>query len=243
MSDDLWTDPATAALWLVRHAESEGNLADDRARDAGAEQLELDIRDPDVPLSGAGEEQARALGRSWRRLAAAERPTRVLSSPYERALQTARLAVEEAGWDLEVQRDERLRERDLGLLDGFTGQGIEARFPEEARRRAHLGKVYYRPPGGGSWAGAASRVRAVLEGQSPGAGERLLVVSHQAVLMLFRYVLDRLDEQQVLALDRTERLANTAVIRYAGEPGDLKLCVAGDTSHLDETSAPVTAEP
>jgi broad specificity phosphatase PhoE len=243
MSDDLWTDLSAAALWLVRHAESEGNLADDQARDAGAEQLELDIRDPDVPLSAAGEEQARALGRSWRRLAAAERPTRVLSSPYERALQTARLAVEEARWDIEVQRDERLRERDLGLLDGFTGRGIEARFPEEAQRRAHLGKFYYRPPGGESWADVASRVRAVLEGQAPGVGERLLVVSHQAVLMLFRYVLDRLDEQQVLTLDRTERLANTAVTRYAGEPGGLKLCVAGDTSHLDATSAPVTAEP
>jgi 2,3-bisphosphoglycerate-dependent phosphoglycerate mutase len=236
-------DLETARLWLIRHAESEGNVADDRARDVGAERLELDVRDPDVPLSSTGEEQARALGRSWRRLDAAEPATRVLCSPYERALQTARLAVDEAGWDLGVERDERLRERDLGLLDGFTRHGIEARFPEEAERRARLGKFYYRPPGGESWADLAGRVRAVLEAHAPGAGERLLVVSHQAVLMVFRYVLDRLDEQQVLELDRTERLANTAVTRYAGPPGELRLRVAGDTEHLDATQAAVTAEP
>jgi 2,3-bisphosphoglycerate-dependent phosphoglycerate mutase len=233
----------TAELWLVRHAESEGNVADDRARDARAERLELDIRDPDVPLSSAGEEQARALGRSWKALDDTERPTRVLSSPYERALQTARLAVAEAGWDVHVERDERLRERDLGLLDGFTRYGIEAKFPEEAQRRAHLGKFYYRPPGGESWADVAGRVRAVLEGQSPGDGERLLVVSHQAVLMLFRYVLDDLDEQQVLELDRTQRIANTSVTTYAGRSGDLRLRDVGSTGHLDDADAPVTAEP
>ena len=232
-----------AELWLVRHAQSEGNVADDQARDAGAERLTLDIRDPDVPLSDAGHEQARALGRHWGRLEVSRRPTRVLSSPYERALQTARLAIDAAGWDLEVERDERLRERDLGLLDGWTGHGIEARFPEESQRRAHLGKFYYRPPGGESWADVGGRVRAVLEAYAPAAGERLLVVSHQAVLMLFRYVLERLDEKQVLELDRTERLANTAVTTYAGRPGDLRLRSAGDTAHLDATAAPVTAEP
>jgi broad specificity phosphatase PhoE len=233
----------TSELWLVRHAESEGNLADDRARDARAERLELDIRDPDVPLSSTGAEQARALGRSWRRVDADRRPTRILCSPYERALQTARLAVDEAGWDVEVERDERLRERDLGMLDGFTRYGIEARFPEEAQRRAHLGKFYYRPPGGESWADVAGRVRAVLEALVSGRDERLLVVSHQAVLMLFRYVLDKLDEQQVLELDRTQPIANTSITTYAGPPGHLQLRDVGNTDHLDATDAPVTAAP
>jgi broad specificity phosphatase PhoE len=231
----------TAELWLVRHAQSEGNVADDRARSARAERLELDIRDPDVPLSGAGKEQARALGASWRGLSPEQgRPTRVLSSPYERAYRTAVLAVEAAGWDLPLARDERLRERDLGLLDGFTRYGIEAQFPEEAQRRARLGKFYYRPPGGESWADVAGRVRAVLEGHSPRAGERLLVVSHQAVLMLFRYVLEDLDEQQVLEIDRAQGVANTSLTVYAGPPGELSLRTVGDASHLDASVAPVT---
>jgi broad specificity phosphatase PhoE len=117
-------EATTAELWLVRHAQSEGNVADDAARGARAERLELDIRDPDVPLSAAGKEQARALGRCWRSLEPGRRPTRLLSSPYERARQTALLTVDSAGWDLQVEPDERLRERDLGMLDGYTRYGI-----------------------------------------------------------------------------------------------------------------------
>jgi broad specificity phosphatase PhoE len=230
----------TAELWLVRHSQSEGNVADEAARGARAQRLELDIRDPDVPLSAVGKEQALALGRSWRSLAPDSRPTRLLSSPYERARQTALLAVDAAGWDVEVEVDERLRERDLGMLDGYTRYGIEARFPEEAERRARLGKFYYRPPGGESWADVAGRVRAVLEAQGPMAGERLLVVTHQAVLMLFRYVLELLDEHQVLEIDRTEGVANTSVTIYGGAPGSMRLQTVGDVRHLETSPAPMT---
>jgi broad specificity phosphatase PhoE len=233
-----------STLWLVRHAESEGNLADDKARQAHAERLELTDRDADVPLSATGRDQAAALGRAWRTMSEDERPTRVLCSPYERALQTATCTLEAAGWQhLEVQRDERLRERDLGLLDGFTRYGIEAKFPEEAERRAWLGKFYYRPPGGESWADVAGRVRAVLEGRGPAGGHRLLIVSHQAVIMVMRYVLENLTEQQVLEIDRTEVIANTAVTTYAGADGALHLKGFNDASHLETSDAPVTEEP
>jgi len=233
-----------STLWLVRHAESEGNLADDKARQAHAERLELTHRDADVPLSMTGREQAAALGRAWRRMCEDERPTRVLCSPYARAVQTASCVLAAAGWQhLAVRRDERLRERDLGLLDGFTRYGIEAKFPEEAKRRAWLGKFYYRPPGGESWADVAGRVRAVLEGRGPNDGERLLVVSHQAVILVMRYVLEDLTEQQVLEIDRTEVIANTAVTTYADADGSLRLQRFNDASHLETSDAPVTEEP
>ena len=48
--------------------------------------------------------------------------------------------------------DERLREKEFGCLDRLTRAGITASFPEEARRRADVGKFYYRPPGGGVFA-------------------------------------------------------------------------------------------
>ncbi len=234
----------SSTLWLVRHAESEGNLADDEARQAHAERLQLTHRDADVPLSATGREQAAALGGAWRAMSEDERPTRVLCSPYERAMQTATGALAAAGWrHLEVQRDERLRERDLGLLDGFTRHGIEAKFPEEAERRAWLGKFYYRPPGGESWADVAGRVRAVLEGTGPTNGERLLVVTHQAVIMVMRYVLENLTEQQVLEIDRTEVIANSAVTTYTGPDGDLRLHRFNDASHVETSDAPVTEEP
>jgi broad specificity phosphatase PhoE len=241
-------EPAPAGpeawLWLVRHAESVGNLADRRAQEAGAEQLELTHRDPDVPLSETGRRQARALGRAWRSVAADERPTRVLCSPYERASQTARTALAAAGWDVDVTRDERLRERDLGLLDGYTKHGIEARFPEEAQRRARLGKFYYRPPGGESWADVAGRVRAVLTDiKQSYDGERLLLVTHQAVIMLYRYVLEGLTEQQILEIDSTEIIANTAVTTYRWTRDGAQLLVFNDTRHLEHQREPVTEEP
>ena len=45
-----WTN-GPASITLVRHGESVGNLADDRARKAKAEVLDLDERDADVELS------------------------------------------------------------------------------------------------------------------------------------------------------------------------------------------------
>jgi broad specificity phosphatase PhoE len=239
------TPPAPAALWLVRHAESEGNVADDSANRDRAERLDLPARDPDVRLSATGCEQADALGRSWRALSRTERPDVVLSSPYERAFRTAERAVAAAGWqDIDILRDERLRERDLGLLDGFTKTGIERRFPEEAERRAWLGKFYYRPPGGESWADVAARVRAVLDTVCQRhAGQRVVVVSHQAVLMLFRYVLEELDEEGVMGLDATQRLANAGVVRYRFDGASPVLEEHEDTSHLRQDDVPVTEEP
>lgn len=108
-----WND-GPSSLVLVRHGESVGNRADEAARAAGAEVLDLKERDADVALSERGEEQARALGR-WIADHAAPQPTVVVSSPYRRAADTARLATADLG--LPVVYDERLRERDLGALD------------------------------------------------------------------------------------------------------------------------------
>lgn len=74
-------------LWLVRHAESLGNL---------------DGTDADTPLSPRGRQQALAL----RIALAGERFDRVLCSPMLRAQETAALALP----DHPVEIDERLRE-------------------------------------------------------------------------------------------------------------------------------------
>ena len=86
----------------------------------------------------------------------------VWSSPYLRARQTAELAVHTGGWQTPVLLDERLRDRELGILDMLTSAGVEARLPQEAERRRWLGKFYYRPPGGESWADVVLRLRSLL---------------------------------------------------------------------------------
>jgi broad specificity phosphatase PhoE len=236
------TGPQT--LWLVRHAESQGNLADRKAQDAGAGTLDLDIRDPDVELSDLGKRQAMALGRWLADQPPQDQPDTVLCSPYARAASTAEIAVRAAGLGLDLVRDERLRERDLGVFDGFTGLGIREKFPDEATRRQHLGKFYYRPPSGESWADVALRVRGVTEMlEQRYRDRRVLVVTHQAVAMLFRYVLESLSEKEVLDIDAEEQIANCAVTRYALDGGRLVLRAFNDVTHLDESDEQVTEEP
>lgn len=65
-------------LYLVRHGESAGNVARDRAEAAGLPTIDIEGRDVDVPLSALGERQSRALGRWFRARDEAERPTVVL---------------------------------------------------------------------------------------------------------------------------------------------------------------------
>lgn len=236
-------EPGPSVLWLVRHGESMGNVADAHAHRAGAGRLDLDVRDPDVPLSDTGRAQAGALGAWLAALPEDRRPTAVLSSPFERALTTAHLATAELG--LHVRTDERLRERDFGVFDRMTGAGIRERFPEESERRDLLGKFYYRPPGGESWADVAMRIRSLLatEGLRHDC-ERLVVVAHQAVIMVFRYVLEELTEQELLSVDREEQVANASLTRYEREEsGAFRLVAFNEVDHLVAEDEDVTEEP
>jgi broad specificity phosphatase PhoE len=46
-------------------------------------------------------------------------------------------------------------------------------------------------------------------------GERVLLVVHQVVVLLTRYVLEGMDEHQVLALDAEAEVLNCAVTSYS----------------------------
>ncbi|MEW1953197.1 histidine phosphatase family protein [Terrabacter sp. NPDC080008] len=226
-------------LVLVRHGESLGNVADAQARDRGQGRLQLDTRDPDTPLSERGERQAHELARHV--ATSGPHPDVVLSSPYARAAMTARIVC--SALDLEPLLDERLRERDLGIFDGLTGLGIRKHHPEEAERRARLGKFYYRPPGGESWTDVALRVRDVLRDLAQlYAGRRVWVFTHQAVIMSFRLALERLDEATLLDVDRTQPLANCSLTRYRKDGDLLQLATFADTGYLETSDVETTHE-
>ena len=229
-----------ASLVLVRHAESMGNLADTRAHESEAELLELDQRDADVPLSPTGQQQADALGR-WLSEQRDRRPSRVLSSPYRRAADTAAPLAEVSG--VEIELDERLRERDLGVLDGLTGRGIRSRYPEEAERRKKLGKFYYQPPSGESWCDVVLRVRSLLSDLRWGyEGEHLCLVTHQAVIMAFRFALERLSEEELLDIDREVQIPNVSRTTYGREGSVFELVDFADASALESMDVQVTDE-
>ena len=242
-ADEAHVGWPTQITW-VRHGESVGNIEARRAGEAGEPRLKLEFRDADTPLSDVGERQAAAVGAWWRDLPADQRPEVVVSSPYRRAADTARAAVAEAGWQLEVRTDERLRERDLGAFDGLTGAGIRELYESEAERRGRTGKLYYRPPGGESWCDVALRVRSLLTSwQQEYAGRRLAVVSHQAVIMCARMVIEHLGESELLDIDRGEPLVNCSLTTYDSRHGHLVLVRANDTSAVQRQQEPVTREP
>ena len=245
MSDPRWP----SSVWLARHGESAGNVAREAAERNHSDVIDIATRDMDVGLSARGEEQAAALGERLRATPEHERPDVVLCSPYVRARQTAGVALQVAGMaGVDVLVDERLREREFGMLDRLTSSGIQHRFPEQAAARAFLGKFYHRPPGGESWCDVALRMRSLFDTLSRDhSGRRVLVVGHQVVILMTRYVLEHLDEAQVLAIDRAEEVANCSVTIYDFDPhrgprGDLVLRTFNDVEHLRRSGAEVTRE-
>ncbi|KAF4300641.1 hypothetical protein GTA08_BOTSDO14326 [Botryosphaeria dothidea] len=153
-----------------------------------------------------------------------ERPEVLLASPYVRARETARLfrAAGGGAGDEPICLDERLREKEFGILDGLTTRGIAAIQPDQAEFRRLLGKFYHRPPGGESWC--------------------------DVVVLCLRYVIENMTEEEIIAIDRTGEVANCSVTEYRFDPtlgasGKLALVRYNDVRAVDTSSVAVTAEP
>lgn len=228
-------------LLLVRHGESEGNLAAAAANAERAEEIAVPARDPDVRLSDLGRLQAEAVGTALAGLSGHEPPEVVACSPYVRARETASLACESAGLALPVRVDERLRDRELGVLDRLTEIGVAARYPDEQARRQWQGKFYHRPAGGESWADVLLRLRSWLSDADDAlAGKRVLVVSHDVVILLLRCICEGLEEGQVLRLALDTPLRNASLSRYVRDGEGWKVVVYDDVAHLKAAGLPVT---
>jgi broad specificity phosphatase PhoE len=252
MSDAARKQRWPQVLWIVRHGESAGNVARDEADAAGLPVIDLAVRDVDVPLSPLGELQAAALGRWFAAMPDDERPGVLLTSPYLRARRTAEIIRDQGALASDASGmvvDERLREKEFGVLDRLTRVGIQERHPEQAEFRRLLGKFYHRPPGGESWCDVILRLRSALDTVSLHyAGERVLIVCHQVIVLCLRYLVECMTEEQILAIDRATEVANCAVTSYEFDPslgkhGKLDLRLFNFVAPLEREGAPVTAEP
>jgi broad specificity phosphatase PhoE len=247
--EQKWPD----VMWIVRHGQSAGNVARDAAEAAGHAVIDLPMRDVDVPLSELGQQQANALGRWFAQMPDEAKPTVVLVSPYLRARETARLVLDAAGMDIgndvTFVTDERLREKEFGVLDRLTKNGVRQKYPEQAEIRTILGKFYHRPPGGESWCDVILRLRSVIDTITRDyRRERVLVVGHQVIVNCFRYLLERMSEEEILTIDREKDVANCSVTSYEFDPtlgrhGKLALRLFNFVAPLEEAGAPVTRKP
>lgn len=142
--------PAERRIVLARHGETAWSAA---GRHTGR---------TDIPLTDAGRDQARRLGRALARRTFAH----VLASPLSRALETARLA----GFGDVLTTDDDLREWDYGIYEGRTRLEIAAEEPGWT--------VWTRPiPGGESLAELGARADRVV-GRLVGLDGDVLIVAH-----------------------------------------------------------------
>jgi probable phosphoglycerate mutase len=130
----------------------------------------------DIPLNDVGREQARHAAQTL----LAMKPTHVIASDLERALETGQILADLAGVSLST--DERLRETFAGEWQGMTRDEIVAKYP--ADYAAWGGDSEIRPGGGETRWEVSQRVVAAIDDAllNIPAGGTLVVASHGGAL-------------------------------------------------------------
>jgi broad specificity phosphatase PhoE len=164
------TESDVTWLYLVRHGATEAN-----------ERIPYILQGNaiDLPLSPAGEGQARAVAGFLRHFPI----RRVFSSSMIRARQTAEAIAGELGVAVSVAAD--LQECNVGAWEGLDWETIRKRYPDEHRRFVeNPAETPYL--GGESYADALRRARPVIARLLEShAGESLAVVAHNVVNRAF----------------------------------------------------------
>ena len=218
----------------VRHGQSSANVVFARAvRSGDAYDAVPEPCDAVVPLSPLGLSQARAAGQWLGRLSGVDRPTVVVCSPYVRAVQSWEVMAGAAGKlgvvPTDALLDERLRDREMGVLELLTPPALRARAPEEADRRDRVGDWFYRPPGGESMADVMLRVRDFLDEVSANApGEHLLVVAHDAVVLAVRQIMAGIGAP----VPGLVPIPNASVSRWDSDGALMRMTEFGEIGHL-----------
>jgi len=195
-------------IYFLRHGQSTWNRDD------------IVQGQTDVPLTERGYAHAAAQGAI---LTSLDLPvgTVALSSPLERARETARVACGMAG--LEVTLDDRLKEMGFGPWEGRYKPDLVQEFPELARRR--LFEVCMEGPGE-SFQSLHSRCKAVLEG----IDRPTVLVSHGIAITMMRGILQGLDIAGMARLDRPQGV----IIAWRGGKEEI-LC--GTNEEIEKSSA------
>lgn len=205
-------------LYLVRHGESEANVAGVlQGQTHGA-------------LTATGRDAAARLGRALASLSLAERPTAIFTSDLRRAVETAEIIAEALG--ATPQLLPAAREWNVGVLDGLPAAALL-----EAIKRSGLPAAEFAPPGGESLNQLQARAVGALanlaheaaEGSRFADRERTLLVSHGDFI---RMAIGAAASMSVDAANSL-KLQNTSLTEFALSNGSWRVERIGDASHLD----------
>ena len=222
-SSDLLRRPRLEELVLLRHGESEGNVAyeasvaGDHSMYSGAF---LERHSALWRLTEKGEDQAKIAGEWLRNNIKCSSDRRQFdchfTSEYVRAMETAGLlGLSGARWRPEVM----LRERDWGEYDLRSQlQRREAFEDYEARRRRE--SLFWAPPGGESLAQVVQRVDAfLLFVNRRFAGGRVIVTCHGELMWAFRLRFERLSQLRYREMQAErcsqQKIQNGQIIVYS----------------------------
>lgn len=207
---------------FVRHGESELNVraAIALSRHDTLVKLRRPTRDADVPLTNTGRRQAEVTGQ-----ALADNFDKIdiaYTSPHLRAHDTLAAIQKGLGYSVEVRLEDRVREKEFGIIGQYTIYGMKKHFPQEAERLELEGPYYYRPLGGESYPDIGLRLHSFLHSlYSHQAGKRVLVVTHAAVISMVRKMLEYLTEAAMLDIEDSHVAHNCSVTNY--KVGDERL--------------------
>lgn len=209
---------------IVRHGQSDRNVAKEIAKSEGGHSFGSDLRDMDVGLTNRGHLQAHSTGKH---LAKKYNFDVIFTSPYRRTVQTAKHIRAQMKSKPPLVHEERIREIEFGILDGLTPDGMKLKYPEEFGRRKQVGKYWYRPPGGESRPDVALRVHSFLGTLTRDYRERsVLVVCHSVVVLVFRRLLERWGERKYMKIEAEDDVRNCSVTAYLYDHKRNKLALA-----------------
>jgi NAD+ kinase len=195
-------------LVLVRHGESEGNLARARSKrqDNSDFTAEFMARHSSLyRLTDRGRMQAQAAG-EWIRENVGGEFDRYYVSEYVRAKETAGLlGLPEAEW----LSENRVRERDMGQLDSISEEEKRRLFALELAHKERE-PYYWRPVGGESIDDVVGRVRNILDSLHREESEgKVIIVCHGEVMRAFRVAIERMSTTRFHELDKARPFGYT----------------------------------
>lgn len=203
-------------LVLVRHGESEGNVANRLSRSGDHSAFSDEFRkrhSSQWRLTDRGIKQARAASKWIKKNLG--RFDRYYVSEYIRAKETAYLLnLPAAKWYVEFY----LRERDWGQLDVMSEEDRVKKFSEEMIRRLR-DPFLWAPPGGETMVDVCLRVDRILNTlHRECSDKRVIIVCHGEVMWSFRIRLERLMRTQFMKLDISknpfDHIHNCQILHY-----------------------------
>lgn len=204
-------------LVLVRHGESEQNLANRAAKGGDTSLFTDEYRNRHASqhrLTPVGRKQAIVTGQWLRENGLGQFDARFVSE-YIRAQETAGLlGLDGPAWALNPQ----LREREWGDLDGLSWEEREERA-EELMRFRDTDPFYWIAPNGESIAQVVIRLRSLFDTlHRECADKRVVVVCHGEVMWALRFMIERMSVSRYMELEGSKapgvKIYNCQVLHY-----------------------------